>query len=136
MNSLQLIWRDIRNLFNKTRGKRLFAIDVESLQSLRLIARDEGVGPDEVVTRLVRSAVKEHSLEFLVRERWKTLTPREKQVTALICKGYTSRQVASVLKISPTTVKTHAENAMRKFGVSSRESLRQMLAGWNIIPYD
>ena len=131
-----MIWRDLSHLYRKTRGKKLFALDADSVQSLHLMAKDEGVHPTEIMARLVRSAVQERTQEAYIRERWNTLTPREKQVTALICRELTSRQAASILKIAPTTVKTHVENVLRKFGVSNRESLRQMLSGWDLSSFE
>ena len=64
-------------------------------------------------------------------KRWQTLTPREQQVAALVCLNHTSRQIAALLVISPETVKTHVGNLLRKFGLPTRQELRQALAGWD-----
>ena len=105
-------------------------------EALRLIAREEKTHPREVVARLVRAAVEEKTLQAAVLKQWETLSPREKQVAALVCRGWTSRQIAALLQISPTTVKTHAENVQRKFGASNREAFRQMLSGWDLSQYE
>ena len=47
---------------------------------------------------------------------FQTLSPRERQVTALICQGYTNRQIACRLTISPETVKSHASSILHKLG--------------------
>lgn len=47
------------------------------------------------------------------------LTPREKEVLALIARGFTSRQIAAQLRIALTTVTSHRRNLTGKLGVRS-----------------
>jgi len=61
---------------------------------------------------------------------WETLTRRQKQVVALICQGYSTREVATRLDTKTGTVQKHLSNAMDKFGVSSRQNLKALLANW------
>jgi len=63
------------------------------------------------------------------------LSPRQKQVAAYVCRGDTTRQIAAQLNISQTTVKSHVEIILRKFGINSRASLRQLLAPWDLTSY-
>lgn len=48
------------------------------------------------------------------------LTPREREILALVAQGHTNAQIAAVLWISPATVGKHLENAYSKLGVTSR----------------
>jgi DNA-binding NarL/FixJ family response regulator len=48
------------------------------------------------------------------------LTAREAEVLALIATGHTNTQIAKVLVVSPSTVKTHINNIFAKTGVSDR----------------
>lgn len=48
------------------------------------------------------------------------LTSRERQVLELLSEGYTMRQIATRLSISPRTVETHVANLYRKLGVRTR----------------
>jgi DNA-binding NarL/FixJ family response regulator len=48
------------------------------------------------------------------------LTPREREVLALIADGASNRQVADALVISTKTAGVHVSNLMAKLGVSSR----------------
>ena len=50
------------------------------------------------------------------RER---LTPREREILALIAQGLTSKQVAAALHVSPLTVETHVAHLYRKLRVRS-----------------
>lgn len=51
------------------------------------------------------------------------LTPREKEITALLTKGLSYQTIADQLFISLPTVKTHCSNIYRKCGVQSRYEL-------------
>ena len=48
------------------------------------------------------------------------LTPREREILALVEEGKTNAEIAAALWISPTTVRTHLENIYAKLGVGSR----------------
>jgi DNA-binding CsgD family transcriptional regulator len=48
------------------------------------------------------------------------VTPREREILEHIAQGRTNAQVASLLLISPDTVRKHLENAYRRLGVHNR----------------
>ncbi len=48
------------------------------------------------------------------------LTKREREVFNLLVKNKTTREIASVLKISEKTVRNHISNAMQKLAVKGR----------------
>jgi DNA-binding CsgD family transcriptional regulator len=48
------------------------------------------------------------------------LTPREREVAALIARGYTNRRIAAALVISPHTAERHVERILAKLDCSSR----------------
>ena len=48
------------------------------------------------------------------------LSPREKDLLDLVCKGYTNKQIAKMLIVSSDTVKAHLASIMRKFNVNNR----------------
>jgi DNA-binding NarL/FixJ family response regulator len=49
-----------------------------------------------------------------------TLTDREREVLILVAEGYSSRQIAETLGISPKTVDVHRTNLMRKLNLHNR----------------
>jgi DNA-binding NarL/FixJ family response regulator len=55
--------------------------------------------------------------------RLAALTPREREVMALVATGLTNNEIAEHLFITPFTVKTHANRAMAKLGVRDRAQL-------------
>jgi DNA-binding NarL/FixJ family response regulator len=48
------------------------------------------------------------------------LSAREHQVLVLLARGYTNREIAEQLVITPSTVKVHVEHILAKLGVSDR----------------
>ena len=48
------------------------------------------------------------------------LSPREKEIIALLAKGYLYKEIASQLGISVETVRTHIHNTYEKLHVRSR----------------
>jgi FixJ family two-component response regulator len=54
-----------------------------------------------------------------LREQYALLTPRERQVMALVASGLMNKQVANELSIREVTVKMHRSSAMRKLGTKS-----------------
>jgi DNA-binding NarL/FixJ family response regulator len=51
------------------------------------------------------------------------LTPREREVVALIATGLSNEEIAGRLYVSQSTVKTHANRAMMKVGARDRAQL-------------
>ncbi len=48
------------------------------------------------------------------------LTEREREVLALVAEGLTNQQIAEVLHVAPSTIKSHVQNVMLKLGASDR----------------
>ena len=56
------------------------------------------------------------------------LTPREREVAALIAQGKTNREIAIILVITERTADTHVQHILNKLGVGSRAQI----AGWAV----
>ncbi|MBA2657312.1 MAG: hypothetical protein H0U70_10100 [Tatlockia sp.] len=63
------------------------------------------------------------SLELPKSSIAQTLTPRERGTLLLLSEGYTDKQTAKKLDLSPRTVETHINNAKRKLGIKTRAQL-------------
>jgi DNA-binding NarL/FixJ family response regulator len=51
------------------------------------------------------------------------LTVREREVVALAAQGFTNKEIAEQLVVSPATAKTHVSRSMVKLGVHDRAKL-------------
>lgn len=51
------------------------------------------------------------------------LTPREQQILSLLAEGYSNKEIAERLVISPSTVYTHRSSLMEKLDLTSRHEL-------------
>ncbi|MBZ5597038.1 MAG: response regulator transcription factor [Acidobacteriia bacterium] len=61
-----------------------------------------------------------------LRERFESLTPREREVLALVVSGRPNKQIAAEIGTSETTAKVHRGQLMRKMGADSLADLVRM----------
>ena len=66
--------------------------------------------------------------------RFEALTPRERDVVALVAAGLGNDEIAAQLFVSPFTVKTHANRAMTKVGARDRGQLVALAVRAGITP--
>jgi DNA-binding CsgD family transcriptional regulator len=109
----------------------------DSLQvSLSTIAKDEGRPEHELIPELLNAGLTQYSSNERLWKKWESLSPREKDVAALVCLGYTNREIAARLNISPETVKDRLETALHKFHLTKRTELRVLLAHWDFSGFE
>lgn len=91
----------------------------ELINAVRSVARGDVFLYPTMARRLVQ--------EFLAQtgsdESRAKLSPREKEILKLIAEGFTSREIAERLVVSPSTVHTHRTNLMQKLSLGSRHEL-------------
>ena len=75
-----------------------------------------------------RSAIRLDSEMRTVRNCYESLTPREREVMALVVSGLLTKQVGGELGISEITVKAHRGQVMRKMNAESLPDLVTMAA--------
>jgi DNA-binding NarL/FixJ family response regulator len=61
------------------------------------------------------------------------LTAREREVLQLIARGYTYKEIAGRLHLSPRTVESHVSAVLRKLQLSSRHELTRWAAERRLI---
>ncbi len=77
----------------------------------------------EVASGQIWMQQSEQVTEFLQRKEASRLTPREKEVVRLICRGLRNKQIAENLHITPGTVKVHLMHIFEKTGLKDRLAL-------------
>ena len=66
-----------------------------------------------------------------LRTRHAALSPREREIMALVCSGLMNKQVAAKIGVSEVTVKVHRHNLMKKLGAKSLAELVRMADSTN-----
>ena len=112
------------------------AFDPADWRDLRHLAQQEDRRFEELAGEALSLGVARLQSDAELLRLWALFTPREQQVIALVCLGYTGRQAAARLGISHQTVKTHSANALRKLGLSNRAELRLFFAGWDFSAWE
>jgi FixJ family two-component response regulator len=69
-----------------------------------------------------------------VRARYDSLTPREREVMALVVTGRLNKQIAGDLGVSEITVKVHRSQVMQKMGTKSLPELARMADKLKLAP--
>jgi DNA-binding NarL/FixJ family response regulator len=94
----------------------------ELIRAVRVVAGGEALLSPTVTRRLIA--------EFATRTRpsrglpgLAELTPREREVVALVAAGLSNEEIARKIFVSPSTVKTHAARAMTKLAARDRAQL-------------
>lgn len=109
----------------------------ESMQvTLTTLSQHDGRPEDDLIQDLLAAGLTHYYSSDELWKRWETLSPRERDVAALVCLSYTNKQIGVILSISPETVKTHLRNVLIKFNLSSRSELRLSLHDWDFSAWD
>ena len=108
----------------------------ESMQvTLTTLAQYEGRPENDLIQDLVAAGLTQYYESEDLWKKWRSLTPREQDVAALVCLGFTNREIAARLSIAPNTVKSRLQNVLRKFNIHKRTDLRAMLSIWDFSPW-
>jgi DNA-binding NarL/FixJ family response regulator len=99
-------------LLKKSAANELFYAIEEALQGRQYVTPQVARGIKEAFIRDPR-----------LRERTKTLTPRQREVAQLIAEGKSMKEVAEVLKVTPRTVAFHKYQMMDDLGLKTTADL-------------
>jgi len=98
----------------------------ELARAVRLAHAGEALFDPSVAARLVEAIATD--------EPGPHLTPREREVLALIGRGLSNKRIARELGLSEKTVKTHVANVLHKLGVTDRTQAAVYAVRAGLIP--
>lgn len=90
------------------------------------------VGINNLIARVTKTLDQDSYIRKNYR-KFSELTPREKEIIALLANGKSSVEIAEILFISPNTVSTHRKNIIRKIECSSFAELLRFAMAFDLV---
>ncbi len=100
-------------LLKRTRPEELIA-------GVRTIAAGDSLLSPSVTRLVVDHLARQPSADLSGRAELDTLTPREREVLALIAQGLANREIAAALVVEESTIRTHVKRILMKLGLRDR----------------
>jgi DNA-binding NarL/FixJ family response regulator len=127
------IWEGLLSRLDirRSKGRRYYELDDHLHMALMDLAKQEQRPEAELRADLLADALVRRQAHDELLQCWESLSPREKEVTAFTCLGYTNREIAAKLQVSDGTVKGYVRQALVKFRFNSKYELRIRLASWD-----
>ena len=97
----------------------------EITRGIRKVAAGKFLLPKDLAAAMRGRRVKHSRTSLAVARK---LSPRESEVTRLMIKGLTNREIGRQMHLSEGTVKVHLHNIYKKLGVPNRTSLAALMA--------
>ncbi len=97
----------------------------ELLRSIRQVASGHS---------LIDTNTKKQAMERLEQMPGSELTEREREVLALVARGYTNKQIADTLYVSEKTARNHVSHILEKLGVSRRSEAAAFAVEHKLVP--
>lgn len=117
-------------------GPRYYKFSENLQVTLKTLSQHDGRPEPELAQDLIATGLSHYYSTDEFWRKWESLSPRERDVAALICLGYTNQEICRRLNIALGTVKTHITNIFRKFEVNSRYELRYLLSQWDFSAWE
>jgi DNA-binding NarL/FixJ family response regulator len=108
------------------------AASEELLSAVRAAAADRKFLSSELARRATEAYGRDDPGEET--DTYKTISLREQEILELVANGMTTREIASLLSLSPRTVQVHRVNLMRKLDFHSQVDLVRYALSKGIIP--
>ena len=89
-------------------------------EAVRTVATGESLLDPAITTRLVEHFLARPDFDPELRARLDGLTPREREILALLARGLSNAEMGRELFLSDTTIKSHVTRMLSKLGVNSR----------------
>ena len=118
-------------LANRLLPGQIIRLDARLFGLLEDVAATQQRPVHDFIIAALYAAVQTNHAQAAYDHLWSELTPREQQVAALVCLGFTNHEIAQHLTISVNTVRSHVRSVLDTFQTASKAELRLILADWN-----
>ena len=95
----------------------------ELLHAVRVVAGGDALLAPSITRRIIAQFTADRIATQSAEDRLEPLTPREREVLALVGEGMTNEEIGAKLFLSPATARTHVSRAMSKLGARDRAQL-------------
>lgn len=113
---LQIIAAGAAGFINKT------TVSSELVRGIRAVYRGDSFLSPAVARYLIEDFRQDPSTKW-ARDSYNELTGREREILKLLAEGYTTREIAQLLVVSPKTVEGHKTRLMAKLDLKNRVEL-------------
>jgi DNA-binding NarL/FixJ family response regulator len=96
---------------------------IDLVDAVRVVAADGALLSPGAIRRLIAEFASQPHPKLPSTAQFDDVTPREREVMALVAAGLSNEEIAQRLVISRATVKTHVSRALRKLDVRDRAQL-------------
>lgn len=100
-------------LLKRTRPEDLIA-------AVHIVAAGDGLLSPSVTRRVIQRMAQQPNPDLDGNAQLSALTPRERQVLALIAQGLSNREIATALVVEESTIRTHVKRVLMKLGLRDR----------------
>ncbi|GAG97964.1 unnamed protein product, partial [marine sediment metagenome] len=109
-------------------GFLVLRLDRNLLHTLHTRAINVNTASSAYARDLIRTNLERENNQEEVKQLWRTLTNRQRQVSFLIFQGLTYQEIGDKLYLSRRTIRGYARDLMKLFGVRGKLNLRAVLA--------
>lgn len=95
----------------------------ELLHAIRVVAAGDALLAPRITRRLIAQFTANRIATRAAEDRLAVLTPREREVLALVGDGLSNEEIGAAMFLSPATARTHVSHAMVKLGARDRAQL-------------
>ncbi|RLB11781.1 MAG: DNA-binding response regulator [Deltaproteobacteria bacterium] len=106
------------------------------IEGLDTISKGEYFLHSSVSKEVVKSLINTPSIKNTGDPAYNSLTPREQEILRLLAEGFSNKEIADMLCISPKTVENHRSNIMNKLGLHSITDLIRYAIKLGLIDVD
>jgi RNA polymerase sigma factor (sigma-70 family) len=92
----------------------------ELIAAVHTIAAGDSLLSPSVTRRVIDRMAQQPTPELADQAKLDGLTPREREVLALVARGLSNREIAAALGVEESTIRTHVKRALRKLDLRDR----------------